>query len=48
MKTSSNNGISKQVEYLEERVLRYEAKIKKMNEVIKIAGDSKEKYITYN
>lgn len=43
LKTNSSNGTSKQVEYLNERVKRYEAKIKKMDDVIKIADESKQK-----
>jgi len=49
-KTSSSNGTSKHADYgerINERVLRYEAKIKKMDDVIKIASDSKEKYVKY-
>ncbi|XP_025207227.1 uncharacterized protein LOC112603041 [Melanaphis sacchari] len=49
-KTNSSNGSSKHSDYGErvnERILRYEAKIKKMDDVIKIASDSKEKLLQY-
>lgn len=46
MKMSTSNEISKHSDYserLNDRALRYEAKIKRMDDIIKIAGDSKEK-----
>ncbi|CAH1731346.1 nuclease SbcCD subunit C-like isoform X1 [Aphis gossypii] len=49
-KTNSSNGTNKHSDYGErvnEKVLRYEAKIKKMDDVIKIASDSKEKLLQY-
>lgn len=49
-KTNSSNGTNKHSDYGErvnEKVLRYEVKIKKMDDVIKIASDSKEKYVKY-
>ena len=45
-KTNSSNGTTKHADYgerMNERILRYETKIKKMDDVIKIASDSKEK-----
>lgn len=43
VKPNSSNGTSKEIEYLNDKAQRYEAKIKKMEEVIKIAGESREK-----
>jgi len=47
-KTNYGNGTSKDKNYGEQtnnRLLRYEDKIKKMDDIIKIASDSTEKYI---
>lgn len=45
-KTYKNSGkFTEYGERLNEKALQYEAKIKKMDEVIKIASDSKEKYL---
>lgn len=46
IKINSSNGTSKHSDYsdrLNDRLLRYEAKIKKMDDIIKIAGESEEK-----
>jgi len=50
-KTNYANGSSKYMDYGERtnnRILQYEDKIKKMNDIIKIASDSKEKYLHIN
>lgn len=50
-KTNYGNGTSKDKDYGEQtnnRLLRYEDKIKKMNDIIKIASDSTEKYLHIN
>jgi len=47
-KTNYGNGTSQDKDYGEQnnnRILRYEDKIKKMDDIIKIASDSKEKYL---
>ncbi|XP_015376557.1 PREDICTED: uncharacterized protein LOC107170866 [Diuraphis noxia] len=49
-KTNYGNGSSKDTDYGERtnnRLLRYEDKIKKMNDIIKIASDSTEKLLQY-
>ncbi|XP_022182622.1 autophagy-related protein 23-like [Myzus persicae] len=49
-KTNYGNGTSKDADYGERtnnRLLRYEDKIKKMNDIIKIASDSTEKLLQY-
>ncbi|XP_060856715.1 uncharacterized protein LOC132934432 [Metopolophium dirhodum] len=49
-KTNYANGSSKYMDYGERtnnRILQYEDKIKKMNDIIKIASDSKEKLLQY-
>jgi len=50
-KTSYGDGTSKDNDYGEQtnnRLLRYEDKIKKMDDIIKIASDSTEKYLHIN
>jgi len=50
-KTNYGNGSSKDMDLGERtnnRLLRYEDKIKKMNDIIKIASDSTEKYLQIN
>lgn len=42
-KASHTHGVTTDLERLNERVLRYEEKIKRMDGVIKIATDSEEK-----
>lgn len=46
MKSGSSNATKKQKqlsEELNEKALRYETKVKKMGDIIRIAGDSNEK-----